>query len=110
MVTGVQTCALPISKNERSWKLRFHTQTAGVSLTAKQPYNDVVRTALQALAAVLGGTNSLHTSPLDEALALPTAAAATLALRTQRIIAAEIGVTNCVDPLGGPYLVEKITV
>src|SRR5687767_7139956 len=77
------------AKNERSWKLRFHTQTAGVSLTAQQPYNNVVRTALQALAAVLGGTNSLHTNSLDEALALPTAEAATLALRTQQIIAHE---------------------
>ena len=96
-------------KNERSWKLRFHTQTAGVSLTAQQPYNNVVRTALQALAAVLGGTNSLHTNSLDEALALPTAEAATLALRTQQIIAAESGVTNVVDPLGGSYFVERLT-
>ena len=95
--------------DERSWKLRFHTQTAGVSLTAQQPYNNVVRTALQALAAVLGGTNSLHTNSLDEALSLPTAAAATLALRTQQIIAHEIGVTNVVDPLGGWYFVEKLT-
>ena len=97
------------AKNERSWKLRFHTQTAGVSLTAQQPYNNVVRTALQALAAVLGGTNSLHTNSLDEALALPTAEAATLALRTQQIIAAESGVTNIVDPLGGSYFLEKLT-
>ena len=97
------------AKNERSWKLRFHTQTAGVSLTAQQPYNNVVRTALQALAAVLGGTNSLHTNSLDEALALPTAEAATLALRTQQIIAAESGVINMVDPLGGSYFVEKLT-
>ena len=97
------------AKNERSWKLRFHTQTAGVSLTAQQPYNNVVRTALQALAAVLGGTNSLHTNSLDEALALPTAAAATLALRTQQIIAHESGVTNVVDPLGGSYFVERLT-
>ncbi len=97
------------AKNERSWKLRFHTQTAGVSLTAQQPYNNVVRTALQALAAVLGGTNSLHTNSLDEALALPTAEAATLALRTQQIIAAESGVTNMVDPLGGSYFVERLT-
>ena len=97
------------AKSERSWKLRFHTQTAGVSLTAQQPYNNVVRTALQALAAVLGGTNSLHTNSLDEALALPTAEAATLALRTQQIIAAESGVTNMVDPLGGSYFVEKLT-
>jgi methylmalonyl-CoA mutase N-terminal domain/subunit len=97
------------AKNERSWKLRFHTQTAGVSLTAQQPYNNVVRTALQALSAVLGGTNSLHTNSLDEALALPTAEAATLALRTQQIIAHESGVTNLVDPLGGSYFVEKLT-
>jgi methylmalonyl-CoA mutase N-terminal domain/subunit len=97
------------AKNERSWKLRFHTQTAGVSLTAQQPYNNVVRTALQALAAVLGGTNSLHTNSLDEALALPTAEAATLALRTQQIIAHESGVTNVVDPLGGSYFLEKLT-
>ena len=97
------------ARSERSWKLRFHTQTAGVSLTAQQPYNNVVRTALQALAAVLGGTNSLHTNSLDEALALPTEAAATLALRTQQIIAHESGVANTVDPLGGSYLVERLT-
>jgi methylmalonyl-CoA mutase, N-terminal domain len=97
------------SRDERSWKLRFHTQTAGVSLTAQQPYNNVVRTALQALAAVMGGTNSLHTNSLDEALALPTAEAATLALRTQQIIAHETGVTNTVDPLGGSYFVERLT-
>src|SRR5579864_107937 len=97
------------AKDERSWKLRFHTQTAGVSLTAQQPYNNVVRTALQALSAVLGGTNSLHTNSLDEALALPTAEAATLALRTQQIIAHESGVANVVDPLGGSYFVEKLT-
>jgi methylmalonyl-CoA mutase N-terminal domain/subunit len=97
------------AKNPRSWQLRFHTQTAGVSLTAQQPYNNVVRTALQALAAVLGGTNSLHTNSLDEALALPTAEAATLALRTQQVIAHESGVTNVVDPLGGSYFVEKLT-
>jgi methylmalonyl-CoA mutase N-terminal domain/subunit len=97
------------SKDERSWKLRFHTQTAGVSLTAQQPYNNVVRTAIQALAAVMGGTNSLHTNSLDEALALPTAEAATLALRTQQIIAHESGVINTVDPLGGSYFVEKLT-
>jgi methylmalonyl-CoA mutase N-terminal domain/subunit len=95
--------------DERSWKLRFHTQTAGVSLTAQQPYNNVVRTALQALSAVLGGTNSLHTNSLDEALALPTAEAATLALRTQQIIAHESGVANVVDPLGGSYFLEKLT-
>jgi len=97
------------ARSERSWKLRFHSQTAGVSLTAQQPYNNVVRTALQALAAVLGGTNSLHTNSLDEALALPTAEAATLALRTQQIIAHESGVANVVDPLGGSYFVEKLT-
>ena len=97
------------SKNPRSWQLRFHTQTAGVSLTAQQPYNNVVRTALQALAAVLGGTNSLHTNSLDEALALPTKEAATIALRTQQIIAHESGVTNVVDPLGGSYFIERLT-
>src|SRR4030088_983436 len=97
------------AQNERSWKLRSHSQTAGVSLTAQQPYNNVVRTALQALSAVLGGTNSLHTNSLDEALALPTAEAATLALRTQQIIAHESGVAHVVDPLGGSYFVEKLT-
>src|SRR3954466_11767070 len=97
------------AQQPRSWQLRFHTQTAGVSLTAQQPYNNVVRTALQGMAAVLGGTNSLHTNSLDEALALPTEAAATLALRTQQIIAFESGVTGLVDPLGGSYFVEKLT-
>jgi len=97
------------ARSERSLKLRFHTQTAGVSLTAQQPYNNVVRTALQALAAVLGGTNSLHTNSLDEALALPTEAAATLALRTQQIIAHESGVASVADPLGGSYFVERLT-
>ena len=97
------------AKSERSLKLRFHTQTAGVSLTAQQPYNNVVRTALQALSAVLGGTNSLHTNSLDEALALPTAEAATLALRTQQVIAHESGVTATVDPLGGSYFLERLT-
>src|SRR6187455_1366838 len=97
------------AKNPRSWMLRFHSQTAGVSLTAQQPYNNVVRTALQALSAVLGGTNSLHTNSLDEALALPTAEAATLALRTQQIIAHESGVVNVVDPLGGSYFLERLT-
>jgi methylmalonyl-CoA mutase N-terminal domain/subunit len=97
------------ARDERSWKLRFHTQTAGVSLTAQQPYNNVVRTAIQALAAVLGGTNSLHTNSLDEALALPTADAATLALRTQQVIAHEAGVANVADPLGGSYFVEALT-
>jgi methylmalonyl-CoA mutase N-terminal domain/subunit len=97
------------ARNPRSWQLRFHTQTAGVSLTAQQPYNNVVRTALQALSAVLGGTQSLHTNALDEALALPTAEAATLALRTQQILAYETGVTAVVDPLGGSYFVERLT-
>jgi methylmalonyl-CoA mutase N-terminal domain/subunit len=97
------------ARQERSWMLRFHTQTAGVSLTAQQPYNNVVRTALQALSAVLGGTNSLHTNSLDEALSLPTAEAATLALRTQQIIAYETGVADITDALGGAYFVEKLT-
>lgn len=97
------------ARSERSLKLRFHTQTAGVSLTAQQPYNNVVRTALQALAAVLGGTQSLHTNSLDEALALPTSEAVTIALRTQQVIAHESGVANVVDPLGGSYFVEKFT-
>jgi methylmalonyl-CoA mutase N-terminal domain/subunit len=95
--------------DERSWKLRFHTQTAGVSLTAQQPYNNVVRTALQALAAVIGGTNSLHTNSLDEALALPTREAALLALRTQQVIAHESGLTDVVDPFGGSYFLERMT-
>jgi methylmalonyl-CoA mutase N-terminal domain/subunit len=97
------------AKNPRSWALRFHSQTAGCSLTAQQPYNNVVRTAIQALAAVMGGTQSLHTNSLDEAWALPTEFAATLALRTQQIIAYESGVTNTVDPLGGSYFVESLT-
>jgi methylmalonyl-CoA mutase N-terminal domain/subunit len=97
------------SKNARTWALRFHTQTAGCSLTAQQPYNNVVRTALQALSAVLGGTQSLHTNSLDEAWALPTEFAATIALRTQQIIAHETGVANTVDPLGGSYFVETLT-
>jgi len=97
------------AKNPRSLMCRFHTQTAGVSLTAQQPYNNVVRTALQALAAVLGGTQSLHTNSLDEALALPTEEAVTIALRTQQIIAHESGVVNTSDPLGGSYFVEKLT-
>jgi methylmalonyl-CoA mutase N-terminal domain/subunit len=97
------------AKNPRSWMCRFHTQTAGVSLTAQQPYNNVVRTALQALAAVLGGTQSLHTNSLDEALALPTEEAVTIALRTQQVIAEESGVVNAADPLGGSYYVEKLT-
>ena len=97
------------SINPRSWALRFHTQTAGCSLTAQQPMNNVVRTAIQALAGVLGGTQSLHTNSLDEAWALPTEFAATIALRTQQIIAHETGVTNTVDPLGGSYFVETLT-
>jgi methylmalonyl-CoA mutase N-terminal domain/subunit len=97
------------AKSPRSWALRFHTQTAGCSLTAQQPYNNVVRTALQALAAVMGGTQSLHTNSLDEAWALPTEFAATLALRTQQIIAHESGVANTADPLGGSYFVEALT-
>jgi methylmalonyl-CoA mutase N-terminal domain/subunit len=97
------------AKSPRTWALRFHTQTAGCSLTAQQPYNNVVRTAIQALAAVLGGTQSLHTNSLDEAWALPTEFAATLALRTQQVIAHETGVTNTVDPLGGSYFVEALT-
>ena len=97
------------AKSPRSWQLRFHTQTAGVSLTAQQPYNNVVRTALQAMAAVLGGTQSLHTNSLDEALALPTEDAATLALRTQQIIAHETGVANTIDPVAGSYAIEALT-
>lgn len=95
--------------NPRSWLLRFHTQTAGVSLTAQQPENNVVRVAIQALAAVLGGTQSLHTNSLDEALALPSEHSVTIALRTQQIIAEESGVTNTVDPLGGSFFVEAQT-
>ena len=95
--------------NPRSWLCRFHTQTAGCSLTAQQPYNNVVRTTIQALAGVLGGTQSLHTNSLDEAWALPTEQAATIALRTQQIIAHESGVINTADPLGGSYFVEKMT-
>jgi methylmalonyl-CoA mutase N-terminal domain/subunit len=95
--------------NPRSWLLRTHAQTAGVSLTAQQPMNNVVRTTLQALAAVLGGTQSLHTNSFDETYALPTEEAATLALRTQQIIAEESGVPQVVDPLGGSYFVEKLT-
>ena len=97
------------AKDPRSWLLRCHAQTAGVSLTAQQPDNNIVRTSLQALAAVLGGTNSLHTNSLDEALALPTEKAALIALRTQQIIASESGVVNTVDPLGGSYFVEALT-
>jgi methylmalonyl-CoA mutase N-terminal domain/subunit len=97
------------AKNPRSWLLRFHTQTAGVSLTAQQPENNVVRVAIQALAAILGGTQSLHTNSLDEALALPSEHAVTIALRTQQVIAEESGVTNTVDPLGGSFFVEAQT-
>jgi methylmalonyl-CoA mutase N-terminal domain/subunit len=97
------------AQNPRSWLCRFHTQTAGCSLTAQQPYNNVVRTTLQALAAVLGGTQSLHTNSLDEAWALPTEEAVTIALRTQQVIAHESGITNAVDPLAGSYFVEKLT-
>jgi methylmalonyl-CoA mutase, N-terminal domain len=97
------------ARKEESMRLRFHAQTAGVSLTAQQPLNNVVRTSLEALAAVLGGTQSLHTNSYDEALALPTADAARLALRTQQIIATESGVTNTADPLGGSWFVEKLT-
>ncbi|MFS8542358.1 MAG: methylmalonyl-CoA mutase family protein, partial [Limnochordales bacterium] len=97
------------ARNPRSWMLRFHTQTAGCSLTAQQPYNNVIRTTIQALAAVLGGTQSLHTNSLDEALSLPTEEAVRLALRTQQIIAHESGVANTPDPLGGSYFVEALT-
>jgi methylmalonyl-CoA mutase N-terminal domain/subunit len=97
------------AKDPRSWLLRFHTQTAGASLTAQQPENNVVRVALQALSAVLGGTQSLHTNSMDEALALPSEQAVTIALRTQQIIAEESGVTNTVDPLGGSFFVEAQT-
>jgi len=97
------------AKNPRSWWMRFHTQTAGCSLTAQQPENNIVRTAIQALAAVLGGTQSLHTNSMDEALALPSEKAVTIALRTQQIIAYESGVANTVDPLAGSYYVEALT-
>jgi methylmalonyl-CoA mutase N-terminal domain/subunit len=97
------------ARNPKSWMLRFHTQTAGSTLTAQQPENNIVRTAIQALAAVLGGTQSLHTNSLDEAWALPTEFAATIALRTQQIIAHETGVANTVDALGGSYFVETLT-
>jgi methylmalonyl-CoA mutase N-terminal domain/subunit len=97
------------AKNPRSWMLRFHTQTAGCSLTAQQPYNNVIRTTMEALAAILGGTQSLHTNSLDEVYAVPTEAAATIALRTQQVIAEETGVTNTIDPLGGSYFVEALT-
>ncbi len=97
------------AKDPRSWQLRFHTQTAGCSLTAQQPYNNIVRVTIQALAAVFGGTQSLHTNSLDETLALPTEAAARIALRTQQIIAHESGVINTVDPFGGSFFIEELT-
>jgi methylmalonyl-CoA mutase N-terminal domain/subunit len=97
------------AKNHRSWWMRFHTQTAGCSLVAQQPYNNIIRTTTEALAAVLGGTQSLHTNSLDETLALPSEFAATIALRTQQIIADETGVTNTIDPLAGSYFVESLT-
>jgi methylmalonyl-CoA mutase N-terminal domain/subunit len=97
------------ARDERSWLMRFHTQTAGVSLTAQQPLNNIVRTAIEALAGVLGGTQSLHTNSYDEAMALPTEEAVRIALRTQQIIASETGVTNTIDPLGGAYFVESLT-
>src|SRR4051812_12834098 len=97
------------AKNPRSWLMRFHTQTAGVSLTAQQPEVNLIRTAIEALAAVLGGTQSLHTNSFDEALALPTEHAVRLALRTQQVIAHETGVVNTIDPLGGAYYVEHLT-
>jgi methylmalonyl-CoA mutase N-terminal domain/subunit len=97
------------AKDPRSWQMRFHSQTAGVSLTAQQPLNNIVRTTVEALAAVLGGTQSLHTNSYDEALALPTEQAVTVALRTQQMLAHETGVTNTVDPLGGSYFVEAMT-
>jgi methylmalonyl-CoA mutase N-terminal domain/subunit len=97
------------AKTPRSWMLRFHTQTAGCSLTAQQPYNNVIRTTVEALAAVLGGTQSLHTNSLDEVYAVPTAEAATIALRTQQILAEETGVTNTIDPLAGSYFIESLT-
>ena len=97
------------ARDERSLLMRFHSQTAGVSLTAQQPLNNIVRTATEALSAVLGGTQSLHTNSYDEALALPTEEAVRVALRTQQIIAHETGVTNTIDPLGGSYFVEALT-
>jgi methylmalonyl-CoA mutase, N-terminal domain len=97
------------AKSPRSWQMRFHTQTAGVSLTAQQPLNNIIRTTVEALAGVLGGTQSLHTNSYDEALALPTEEAVTIALRTQQVIAHETGVASTVDPLGGSYFVEALT-
>ncbi|MBI4181154.1 MAG: methylmalonyl-CoA mutase, partial [Chloroflexi bacterium] len=98
-----------LAKNPRSWWLRFHTQTAGYSLTARQPYNNIIRTTAEALAAVLGGTQSLHTNSFDEALALPSDFAVNIALRTQQILAEETGVVNTIDPLAGSYFVEALT-
>ncbi|TME81873.1 MAG: methylmalonyl-CoA mutase, partial [Chloroflexi bacterium] len=97
------------AKDPKSWMLRFHTQTAGVSLTRQQVENNISRTAYEAMAAVLGGTNSLHTNSMDEVLALPTERAAQIALRTQQVLAHETGVTNTIDPLGGSYFVEQLT-
>jgi methylmalonyl-CoA mutase N-terminal domain/subunit len=97
------------AKTARAQSLRFHTQTAGVSLTAQQPYNNVVRTAVEAMAAVLGGTNSLHTNALDETLALPTEQSAEIALRTQQVLADETGIVNVADPLGGSWFIEELT-
>jgi methylmalonyl-CoA mutase N-terminal domain/subunit len=97
------------AKTDKAQWLRFHTQTAGVSLTAQQPYNNVVRTAVEALAAVLGGTNSLHTNALDETLALPSEQAAEIALRTQQVLMEETGIVNVADPLGGSWYVESLT-
>jgi methylmalonyl-CoA mutase N-terminal domain/subunit len=97
------------ARNPRSWQMRFHCQTAGVTLTAQQPHNNIVRVAYQGLAAVLGGTQSLHTNALDETLALPTEESVRIALRTQQILAYETGVPNVADPLGGAYYVEALT-
>jgi methylmalonyl-CoA mutase N-terminal domain/subunit len=97
------------ARDPKSWMLRFHTQTAGVSLTRQQVENNITRTAYEAMAAVLGGTNSLHTNSMDEVLALPTERAAQIALRTQQVLAHETGVTNTIDPLGGSYFIERLT-
>jgi methylmalonyl-CoA mutase N-terminal domain/subunit len=97
------------AKNPKSWQLRFHTQTAGCSATAQQPENNIVRVAYEAMAAVLGGTQSLHTNSMDEVLALPTEKSVEIALRTQQVLAYETNVTNVVDPLGGSYFVEALT-
>jgi methylmalonyl-CoA mutase N-terminal domain/subunit len=97
-----------MAKNPRSWMLRFHTQTAGCSLTAQQPYNNIIGTAYEAFAAMLGGTQSLHTNSLDETYAIPTEEAATIGLRTQQILAEETGVVNTIDPLAGSYFVEAL--